>query len=409
MIEEGAGRIPIGATYFARRDGVIGEILRDLDIRIVKTLEDAQVFTGHDPIEDFWNPAQINRLPIPPDEREAFRRFRDMLQAMDPLPSYPLASAREALIDKYDRVSADEFVAQFGSATLLSRMNLYARSVLGAPLKEVNSYSFLNAYSVEFGDEFEAPCYTFPEGLAGVTGRLAASLDVGSVIGDAVVARMVNEKGEGVSTTVATSLGMIGYRSAVSICAVPKAFAAAIIPDLAADQHSASSAMRYCPYVTVMLSSHDGIFLRGAFDYWIDDPARVVTDVIDIESMAGPAGAGRAPNELHRYLAFVPRPAALSAELDDEAALTSIAQAVVQSLDGVVPGAAEKIDEAVVCPWLHSMVIPTIGSHTLLAPTLRRAHGRVLFAGADVEMMPTFENAVLAGIDAADHALRLLG
>src|ERR1035437_533556 len=148
---------PLGSTYFARYNGVFKEFLTDLNVHPIETGEDAYCFAPDKVVVDPWNPANISRLPITRGDQEAFKTFRDFLLAL-PLPTYPVETASRELVKEYDSMSANDFVQRFRSSVLSNFMDKYSRSVLGAPLKDVNAYSFLSFYSIEFGDAFNLPC-----------------------------------------------------------------------------------------------------------------------------------------------------------------------------------------------------------------------------------------------------------
>src|SRR5579883_3461223 len=166
-------RYPMGAGYFVTWDGIYKQIYEDIGIKPVSTGEDALWYGTGDMHVDWWNNENLSSLPISANDKEAFKKYRDVLLKLDPLPDYPLVNASKEIIAQYDTISAKDYLSQFGSRELLNWMNEYSYSSCGTSIDQVNAYCFLNFYQAEFGKEFDLPRFTFPGGVVGTIEKLA--------------------------------------------------------------------------------------------------------------------------------------------------------------------------------------------------------------------------------------------
>jgi hypothetical protein len=279
-------------------------------------------------------------------------------------------------------------------------MNLFARSVLGAQLTEVNAYSFINMYSGEFGDAYQAPCFTAPGGLSSI-------LDLaGMRIGDDRFHRgclVVGVENRAAGDVEVRYIGSEAKPRAVitkhAVVAVQKRIAARIVGGLPEIQRSAMMKVRYAPYVTIVLRCNAPLFHRGTFDCWLPDTQGRFTDVVDIsQTYAGTMPAPALSAMPNADLLFCPRPESEREMLQDERKLAAFAQSAVQGLADHFNSALDIIEEIHVFAFGHSMVIPYVGSHGELGPIISRSVGNVQFANSDNDLVPGFENALQAGL-----------
>jgi hypothetical protein len=389
---------PLGGTYFYQYGGEIKAFLDDIGYRSAETGEDAQLFDGqlH---TDWWSPKNINSLPIAETERASFRKFRDILLALKPVPSYPLSAARPELVSEYDGISAEAFVARFGSAVLSERMDLFARSVLGAPLREVNAYSFINMYSGEFGDAYQVPCFTAPGGLSAIIELAMIKLGDNHIQQECLVVGVENH-GEDVEVQYVDAGG--APRAVIAkhaVVAVQKRIASRIVRGLPDNQLAAMRRVRYAPYLTIVLRCNAPLFPRGTFDCWLPDKQGRFTDVLDIsQTYTGTMPAPALSAMANAYILFCPRPESEREMLQDERKLVSFAQVAVHGLSEHFKNALDIIEEIHVFAFGHSMVIPHVGSHREFGPIISRPVGNIQFANSDNDLVPGFENALMAGL-----------
>lgn len=403
-IAAGAGRMPPGATYFYNARGSIAEFLRDLSLVPHETGEDALIRDETGPIADWWNPRVLASPTMPVRDRDALMRFRDVLLAL-PTTSYPLRTAPHDLIGKYDGMSAAAYCRDARCDVLTTLVDLFCRSVLGAPATEVSAYAFINFYSMEFGDAFDLPCWTLPGGL-GAVGAAVSTLLGTRVVTHATVTSVTNIKG---GTLVDYHDGASGVMHRVhaqrTIVTVPKPIAAHIVGDLPREQLAAMRAVRYAPYVTIVAVTSGQIVQAGAFDYWLARGANRCTDVMDLGPCESKTG-GR--QSRHAYLLFCPCPPQQRASLESDSWLAAFGQDAVHELSWMCPDIAERAVELHVSAWGHAMVVPEVNAIRRLAHSIGRPHGNIAFANADNDLAPSFENAFEQGVRAArqEHAAR---
>src|SRR5579883_533045 len=398
---------PLGSTYFYRYNDLYREFYNDIGVHPIETGEDALYLGKNGIFVDWWNPRNLNSLPLPVKDKDAFKKFRDILLVM-PIPSYPLSAAFKDVIKKYDSISAAEYVERCGSHVLTDTMDMYARSVLGAPLKEVNAYSFLNFYSLEFGDAYQIPCYTFAGGLGEIAIKGSQYLGKDHVQTNALVVNVRNEKDNVVVNYIDLQTGAshtVHARNA--IVATQKQIAKHIVKDLPEEQVKAISAIRYAPYITIALCCSAPLFPKRAFDFWISDEQRRFTDLIDVTSAPDMAsGCENRTTGDFIYMLSSPRPESDRKNMQDDRWLAEFAQKTAQALAAHISDATNKIDEMHVFGWGHSMVIPTVGSHQKLYPLTAQSVGNIHFANSDNDLAPGIENALDWGFRIADDVLK---
>ncbi len=408
FITSGGTSYPLGSTYFYRYNGVIRDFLESIGVHPIETGEDALLLKG-EVVVDWWNPANISRLPIPEAEREVLKKFRSVLLST-PLPQYPFTSASQEMVELYGGLSVRDYLGNYSSETLAEIMDLYCRSVLGGSSGEVSAYPLLNFYALEFGDSFQIPCYTFPGGLGAIARKAEAWLGKEHFAGNSLTVSVENtDTGVSVSCLDTRTGEVSQVRARSAIVAVPKPIARHLVRGLSRTQHEAMGQVRYAPYVTVALVCSAPLFPERAFDFWINDKERRFTDIIDATSSrdAVEGKLGRTTGEFE-YMVSCPRPASDRKSMEDMAWLATFAQNTAHAVAEHVPGALEKIAEMHVFGWGHSMVVPEVGAISRLVPAINQSVGRIYFAHSDNDLAPAIENAMDAGFAAAQRVLREL-
>ncbi len=406
FITSGGTSYPLGSTYFYRYSGVIKDFLESIGVHPIETGEDALLLKG-EVVVDWWNPANISRLPIPEAEREVLKKFRSVLLST-PLPQYPLTSSSQEMVELYGGLSVRDYLGNYPSQTLAEIMDLYCQSVLGGSSREVSAYALLNFYALEFGDSFQIPCHTFPGGLGAIARKAEAWLGKEHFVGNSLAVSVEStDAGVSVACVDAVTGEVSQVRARSAIVAVPKPIARHIVRGLPRMQQEAMGTVRYAPYVTVGLVCRAPLFPERAFDFWIGDKERRFTDIIDATSPkdAMEGKLARTSGEFV-YMVSCPRPASDRKKLEDMAWLATFAQNTAHAVAEHVPGALEKIVEMHVFGWGHSMVVPEVGAIAKLVPTINQNVGRIHFAHSDNDLAPAIENAMDAGFAAAQRVLR---
>jgi protoporphyrinogen oxidase len=396
----------LGSTYFYRYNDVYREFYNDIGVRPIETGEDALYFGNNEIIVDWWNPRNINSLPISTTDKDAFKKFRDTLLAI-PIPSYPLSSASKDMMHQYDSISGYEFVNRFGSDVLSNLLDMYSRSVLGGSLKQINAYSLLNFYSLEFGDAYQIPCYTFPGGLGEIAQKTFSYLGTDQIRLNALVLNVENTSDKvAIVHYIDTVTGESHSVKAKNvIIATQKQIAKHIVKDLPSEQHKAMDQIHYAPYITIALCCNEQMFSKRAFDFWINDNEKRFTDIIDVSSSDAANGNPDHKTGKFIYMLSSCRPENERMNLQDEKWLVEFAQKAANAVNEHVPGALGKIEEMHVFAWGHSMVIPTVGSHENIYPIHAQSCGNIHFANSDNDLAPGIENAMEWGFETAGRCI----
>jgi monoamine oxidase len=395
---------PVGSTYFVKNRGEQKQFLNDIGVHPIETGEDALVVGVGDAVYDWWNPSNLKQLPFDKSDIEAFGRFREVLMAMVP-PAYPFMVADARDIAQFDSISALEHVAGYNSDRLTRTIDLYCRSVLGAPIGQVSAYALLNFYAFEFGDNFSIPCWTLPGGLGAIA--KAAEQKFGAESFTRALALRFENAAAGVKATcLLPDESAIDIEARAAIIAVPKRIARRLVPDLPSAQSEAMQRLRYAPYVTLTICARERLFATRAFDFWFDDRKDRFSDVIDVtfpaDSVAKNADRSAGP---FVYMLSSARHESEREKLTDERYLVSLAQQMAEALEEHVTATREKIEELRIMAWGHSLVIPTVNAGRELAPIIQMPHGQIYFAGPDNDIAPGFENAFDSGTRAANRVL----
>jgi len=402
-------RYPLGAGYFVTYDGTYKQIYDDIGVNPVLTREDALYFRAGEMHVDFWNDENIPHLPISPKDQDAFKKYRDWLIKLDPLPDYPLYNAAKEHITEYDSISAKQCLSRFGSQELLHWMNQYSLSACGIPLDKANAYCFLNFYQAEFGNEFQLPRYTYPGGMIGTIDKLAQHIGIQHVRTNSLVLRLANTNG-GVEVDYLDEHGLPQtIRARTAINTAQKLIAQRMIPDMSTEKKHACAAMRYAPYITVNLLCNSPLLPKRAFDIWFRDKDNIFTDMVDgflsSDTLAG--NPDRMTGDF-AYTVYCPQPETERRNLQDDRFLAGYAQKVAQAITSHVPRAMDIIEEMHVFSWGHTMVIPFVHSHATLYPAIAQPVGNIFFANTDNDISPSAESGIINGHWAAEEAIKKL-
>ncbi|HET7152644.1 MAG TPA: FAD-dependent oxidoreductase [Candidatus Kapabacteria bacterium] len=400
-------RYPVGAGYFVTWDGIYKQIYEDIGVKPVSTGEDA-LWYGPDGMHvDWWNDQNLATLPISADDKDAFKKYRDVLIKLDPFPDYPLVNASKDNIAKYDTISAKSYIEQFGSKELLEWMDMYSYSACGTSLDQANAYCFLNFYQAEFGKEFDLPRFTYPGGMVGTIEKFAQHIGEKNIRLSSLVLHITNVH-DGVEIGYMDAEGAprkIKARTAIS--ALEKKIAHHMIPEMPKKQKQVFSEVRYDPYITVNLLCDAPLFPKRAFDTWFRDKDLIFTDMVD--GFLSTDFQNGTPDRMQgdfAYCVYCPRPENKRWFLQDERYVAEYAQKVAQQVAKYVPNAMDVIQEMHVFTWGHTMVIPYIGSHSSLFPLISQPCGNIFFANTDNDLSPSAESGIINGHWAAEQAIK---
>ena len=393
----GGGNAPLGSVYFVDQTEDIDLLLKRAKIEPEKCPEDGYDFGKGEVVRDLWTDETLNRVVREGDERDGMKRFRDLMLGLeDDLPLYPLPEVMSPNLTALD-VSAEDWVRSFKSQTLLTVMNAYSRSSMGALLSRTNVYCLQNFYVSEFGPTLGSGRYTIPGGTGQLTSRVAKSLhDVRTNllvmkienVGSGVAVEAINDKGE-----------VIRFTAGHAIMGAQKYQAPYIIPDLPTAQVQACKGLSYAPYMTLHVVSDVPMMQEDIYDTW-NLTSDFETDVVNPRSVPNVAF------EKHVSSLYLPMDQFARGQLQDPELFARRATDVVDRfISSRSVDQQSSVREIYCWGWGHSMVIPTPGSHSGVAQAARRRHGNIIFANTDCDAAPAIENASNQGSRAAREVM----
>ncbi len=392
--------VPCGALYFAELSPALRELLEATDLQPIPIPDDALWLRGA-AYRSFWRDSVLNELPLPWEERSAFRRFRTDLQTL-PIPPYPLPDSLPGQWRSVIAQPAETFVNAYRSPTLTQLLNAYARSAMGAPLAEVSTYCLRDFYSGEFGWDFQCPRYSFIGGLAPLCQRLAKRIGEHRLWRRSLAFRLEHTRPDRLQTLVMTADGtVVALESHAAVFAAPKYLAKHTIPELPPAQHQAILRLRYAPYLTVHLHTPFRLVPEGTFDLWVPE-ARLFTDIVDVTPLQ------EQPVEGFVSCIYAPlSPEQRGMLLEESHIRRFVHQLVQEALHRLAPEHANEVRDVACFVWGHALVIPTPEA-LFAARHASQPVGRIVFANTDNDASPALENAIEHGLRAAEQVHRLL-
>lgn len=393
----GGGKAPLGSVYFVERTAELDNLLRFANVEPQVCPEDGYQFERGIVIRDLWNESTLNSVVRSGPERDGMKRFRDYMLALeDELPLYPLASEVTPQILSLD-VSAEDWIKSFGSQTLLTVLNAYSRSSMGALLSRTNVYCLQNFYVSEFGPSLSAPRMTFSGGIGRLTSQAAKLFD--DVRLNHLAFRIQNTQ-HGVSVDTISDEGeIVRYNASHVIVATQKFQVPHLVSDLPSAQVHACKMLSYAPYMTLHIVSDLPLMEPDIYDTW-NLTSEFETDVINPRSVEG--------TSFSKYVSclYLPMDQFARGQLQDAELFARRATDVIDRfLTSYSEEQQASVREIYCWGWGHSMVIPTPGSHSGPAQEAGRTFGNILFANTDCDAAPAIEIAAYHGSRAAVEIL----
>lgn len=417
--ELGGMPCPLGAHYLPQPGPGLPEI-QDLLVevgaaqRLHGRWQARSEFEVHAPAERLWDGErwQAGLLPPPADAgaQAQRQRFAALVGEAQQLGfALPTTRARFGAAHRgLDALRFDDWLNREGlrEPGLRRYLDYCCRDDYGAGSAQVSAWAglqyFASRHGFDAGNQAPAPPpLTWPQGNGWLVERLAAGLPLHS----ARVALQLDEEREGVRLRCWSAEGLEDWSARQVVLAVPLFVAQRICrrppPALAAVR------LQRAPWLVANLLLDAPLIDRvGAPPSW--------DNVIQDSPTLGYVNAG------HQRLD--PRPGAQvlslywalpqterGALLQDSAA--SWAGRVLATLRGVHPDLDERLQALRLTRWGHAMAVPVPGARSQAAPggalaALRAGQGRLRFAHADLAAYSVFEEAYIAGIEAAQSLLR---
>lgn len=391
--ELAGGRIPLGNVYFVERTPELDTLIKFSGIEPVPCPDDGYDLGRGEVVRDLWADETLDRVITSDTERDGMKRFRDQLLGMgDDLPPYPLEATLPERFAGLD-TSAEEWVKEFRSQILLTVLNSYSRSSMGALLLRTNVYCLLNFYSGEVGPAFESQRYTFAGGPGSLTRAVGERLACQRL--EQLAARVTQDATSASVDCIDRDGKVIRYVADHVIMAAPKFQMPYLIPDLPTQQAVACKSLSYAPYMTLHIVSDLPLVESDVYDTW-NLTSEFETDVVNPGSVPG------MNLDKHVSSLFVPMDEFARGQLQNPELFARRSGDIVERfLSTRTPEQQASVREVYCWGWGHGLVIPTPGSHSGIAQAAASRFGRILFANTDCDAAPAIENACQHGFRVA--------
>lgn len=320
-----------------------------------------------------------------------------------------------------DRLSFARYLDARGWDSPLLRWTVDNRMTdeYGCRAQEISAYAAILFWAAEGGVQAAAPTpealpdlISWPEGNVFLARGLRALLPRGVLHLGAHVVDVRHHEEEVRVTTWDPERGTTHvWRGRACVFAAPKLRADLLVPELAAAGRSGHLTLGYSPWLVANLllrRQPEQAAPRLAWDNLVYGSWSL--GFIHNGHLAQPPPDPEDTFGITFYACFsgVTREGArrdlLSLDWDTWARL------VVEELERVAPAIRPEIARLDLWRWGHAMVQPAPGKiWGGLREELSRPLGRIFFAGNDAGVLPLYEEAVWAGVRAAEEALRALG
>ena len=365
-------------------------------------------------VSDPFSEQGISELPV---SKKVRGELNALVEALDKLWEWEDAGGRSAFdcpvdsaspqMRSLDRQTLGEYVQSKGwSLEMIKIFDPLLRSAYGLGHERISAWAALDLLSDELlpADPGEdAP--GFPGGNAYFAAALARWLGPKRILPGATVTRVQQQNKEALVTLVRQGKTQ-ALRGRTAIFAAPQFLAPYLLPDLPADRRKAAQSFEYASYVVANVAvsrTPPGLAysnqLTGGF---------AMSDFIVADWAALPDPAGAPLSRRSVLTAYCPLGAAdrsrlLSPSLDEWQAR------IVSELEQCAPGTASTVTGFYLYRWGHAFAVPAREALFSAARQLAQTPlGRILFAHADVEGIPTIDHAMASGFRSARQAAQLL-
>lgn len=342
---------------------------------------DASIIRG-ELIPDTWGDG-LKKLPYPPLIREAFKKFKKEILAID--------------VEKRGRelfnLPFSEFMKLY-PAEIKQWWDSYGQSNYGATSEEAAAAVGILELQSMARESHADDRYTWPGGLGAVTRKLAQILQPQNGermrTGATTVAVVSNKEEVQVTYIEAGQLKTVAAKAV--IMAAPKFITRRIVDGLPEKQSDAMHKIRYIPYPVVNLIFDKPVFNHG-YDTWC--PGNTFTDIVVADWVIRHESGYK--QKFNILTCYTPMKEEDRGYLLNEIGARKIAANVLRDFQKLMPGL--NVDPIEVHIYLrgHPLYMSTPGLYTEVQPLARRPLNRVFFANTDSEgPESTINEAVLA-------------
>jgi len=319
-------------------------------------------------IPDTWG-AGLDHLPYPASVRQAFKKFRAELLAID--------------LEKRGR---DLFAAPFSSlmkgypVEIKQWWDAYGPSNWGAMADETAAAVGVDELQGMAAEGRRHDRYTWPGGLGAITKKLVEILQpesAGHMLTGATIVAVVPEKKE-VHVTYIEDGKLTTVAAKAVIMATPKFITRRIVQGIPEKQSQAMNQIEYIPYPVVNLIFDKPVFNKG-YDTWC--PGNAFTDFIVADWVVrNQPGYKQKYNILTFYTPMrrEDRPLFLTEE-----GTRQVAENVLQDFQKLFPGSNVDPLEVHIYRRGHPLFMSTPGLYTNVQPLARQPMDRIFFANTD--------------------------
>lgn len=376
-----------GAAFFTEGDTELVQLMRDVGAPGQPITGGDALIVGGEAYHDFMGDG-ARRLPFAEHVRDSFRRSAEHAQKLR-----RARSSREL-----DARSFSEFLRPY-PAELRTFWDRFGASNWGASAEHTSARLGLGAYSWLTGEENRL---SYPGGLGVGVHALASHLEreLPGRLRRSTFTHHIEVEPGGASVIVhALRAGEPhAIRARRVIVAVPKFFAARMLPHVGAEQRAAMTAFRYAPYPVFNVCLNE-VGPEPAYDNWFVDAP--FADFIPADWVLY---AGRGPLARKTALTvYHPLAEERRSQLLDDQHIVHMADEVVLHLDKHFPGLKAKVAETRVFRRGHALPLPTPGQ-LARADVASRAYGPIVFAHSDsrgdVSSLPGAQRAALKAVAA---------
>lgn len=412
---------PLGAHYLPQPQAPAHEVVDWLhEIGLLRSESGRTVADEHHlchaPQERLWFDGAWHEGLLPPaDPGSATQaQYRRFAAAVGQAPAFAIPAHRAPWTAAHEALDGQTFAAWLDArglddARLRWYLDYACRDDYGAGLDVVSAWAGLHYFASRHGfaapgdgDEPAEPVFTWPEGNAWLVQRLADALP-GRIHGGRTVLQ-VAEGRHAVQVTVAAGSGFETWTAGTVVLALPLFVALRVLQQPAEALHQAAAATAYAPWLVANLHIDKPPLDRpGLPAAWDSVPyGSSALGYVDAMHQSLRPHAGATVLTAYTTLPFAQRQALL-----DEPWQAWAGQ-VLDTLQPVHPDLRERVQRIDLMRYGHAMAVPRPGRARSAAAraALRGGSGRVRFAHADLAGYSVFEEAFIAGCEAAQAPCR---
>jgi monoamine oxidase len=375
-------------SAFDTKDSASDHLARELGLSPLPINSPDPTIVRHKWVADTWRDG-LDQLPYPASVREAFKKFRKEMLALDPdkdathLDSLPLSH----FLKNYPPQIAEWWDA-------------YGPSNWAANAADTSSLAAVTDLHEMAGDEPDVRV-TLPGGNGALAQRLAETLRAkfaDQILNGTTIVAVEPQRSD-VHVTYVHAGQLHTVAANFVIMATPKFITARLISGLPEAQAKAMSAIRYRPYA-VINAVFDRPVYRKAYDTWC--PGNSFTDFVVAEWVSLSQPGDQPKNNIVTF--YTPIAEGNRAQLLTEEGCLALATNVLRDFRKLLPEFDVAPVEVHLCRRGHPMFVTSAGTFTRLIPAASRPFGRIYFANTDsVGPVSDIGAAVESGRRAADQ------